>query len=174
MEKKSKLWLWVLIGVLCLGAIGGGVWLGMKGSTMPTVEELKSKGTFVLTGEYLQEDEAEGIEEGSAIVVRVEDWSLDDLILGFSKGDKGGSFRLDLTKTKVVLKIRDSDSGEIVEHSLMSTLSPYWESIFCLEDYLVFELRDSLVESKKNLNSIRSDDVVRIINLGPSKCREEK
>lgn len=172
MEKKSKWWLWLLVGVLCLMAVGGGVWLGFK---KPTIEELRSKGTFVLTGEYLKESgvDIEGIAEGSEVVVRVEDWDLEDLILGFSRGNKGGSFKLDLARTRVVLKVRDLDE-KVVEHSLMSTSSPYWQSIFCVEDYLVFELRDSAVGKGESLNSIKGEDVVKITNLGPSKCREEK
>ena len=168
MEKKSRLWLWILIGVLSLGAIGGGVWLGLS---RPTAEELRSKGVFVLTKDDLEEGE---IVEGTDILVKVERWSLDDLILGFSRGNRGGSFKVDFGKTRVVLKIPNPDGEGMVDHSLMSTLSPYWEESFCLEDTLVFRLRDSAVELKDNLGVIESEDVVKITNLGPSKCRKEK
>ena len=61
----------------------------------------------------------------------------------------------------------------MVEHDLLSTLSPYWEKAFCPGDSLVLELKDSAVGLKEQLASIKSSDVVKITNLGPSKCREE-
>ena len=166
MEKRSRLWIWILIGVLCLGAIGGGVWMGLN---RPTVEELRSKGVFVLTKDDLEEED---MVEGTDILVKVERWSSDDLILGFSRGNRGGSFKVDFGKTRVVLKIPNPEGEGVVDHNLMSTLSPYWEKSFCLGDTLVFRLKDSAVELKESLGVIKSEDVVKITNLGPSKCRK--
>lgn len=168
MEKKSKLWLWVLVGVLGLGAIGGGVWLGLS---KPTVEELRSKGVFVLRKDDLEEGE---IVEGTDMLVRVEEWDLDDLILVFSYGDQKGDFRVHFEKIQVVLKVPNPEGEGMINHNLMSTLSPYWENSFCLGDTLVLRLRDSSVAKKKNLELISGVDVVKITNLGPSKCRKEE
>jgi len=168
MEKRNKLWLWVLVGMLGLMAVGGGIWLA---SSKPTIQELRSKGVFVLTKDDFEEGE---IVEGTDILVKVEEWSLDDLVLKFSYGEQEGSFIVRFGKMQVVLKVPNPDGEGTVDHALMSTLSPYWEKSFCPGDTLVLRLKDSSVKSKKNLELIGSGDIVKITNLGPSKCRKEE
>ncbi len=168
MEKKSKLWLWILVGVLCLGAIGGGVWLGLR---RPTVEELRSKGVFVLTKDDLQESE---IVEGTDMVVVARRWNSKSLVLSFSYKSQANDLQIDFSKTAIVLKVPDPEGDGMVNHNLLSMLSPYWEDAFCPGDTLVVKLRDSAVGLKKNLTLIESEDVVEITNLGPGECRKEK
>jgi len=168
MEKKSRLWLWILVGILGLGAIGVGVWMGLS---RPTVEELRSKGVFVLRKDDLQEGE---MVEGTDTLVNVESWNLDSLMLGFSYGKQEGSFRIDFGKTRVMLKVTDPEGDGMINHNLLSMLSPYWKESFCLGDTLVLRLRDSSISLKENLGAIESEDVVKITNLGPSKCRKEE
>lgn len=166
MEKKSKLWLWILIGVLCLGAIGGGVWLGLS---KPTVEELRSEGVFVLRKDDLEEGE---IVEGTDMLVVARRWDSKSLVLSFSYKNQAKDIQIDFSKTTIVLKVPNPEGDGLINHNLLSMSSPYWEDAFCSGDTLVFRLRDSSVGLKKNLTLIESEDVVKITNLGPSKCRK--
>lgn len=105
--------------------------------------------------------------------VRVREWNDKDLILSFWDEVSGdtGEMRIDFQKTVVVVGVVDNEKGEVQQKILASMISPYWEKAFCSDDFVVFKLKDSTYLSKKSVGEFTSEDVKKITNFGPSRCR---
>lgn len=157
MEKKSRLWLWILVSVLCLMAIGGGVWFGLRGREVKINEEDLSK--------YATTERTEKL-----VVSR--GWNSKTLVFSFESEEGSGEFKIDFKSTAVVLTVSEGSWKEgLKKHNLLSVNSPYWETAFCLGDVVVMELSDAFFNSDKSLSELRGEDVKIITNLGASSCR---
>jgi len=163
--ERNKLWIWLLIAVLITSSIGMGMWLGLN---KELVQYAKDNGVLTVIKQVVSNGD---VGEGTELVVEVQTWDEKFLFFDFVREGRLGSFKIDFKKTGVVLMVPGLQEGEMVEHDLLSTLSPYWKDAFCPGDSVVLELKDSAVGLKEQMVSIRSSDVVKITNLGPSKCR---
>lgn len=167
MEKKSLPWLWILVGVLSVVAIGVGVWLGFNRGVIHYAREHGIKraiGDILLSEDDFKETE---------FLVGVLAWEEQGAVISFTYDEQIGKFPINAKETEVVLMVQPEGSNELEPQNLLSTLSPYWKNAFCMGDTLLMELEESAIGLKKDLGKIESKDVVKITNLGPSKCRKE-
>jgi len=167
MEKKSGLWLWILVGVLAVGVIGAGVWLGLNRGI---VQYAREHGIKRAMGDvFFSEDDFKETE----FLVGVLAWEEQGAVISFTRDKQIGKFAISAKETEVVLMVQVEGGNELETHNLLSTLSPYWKNAFCMGDTVLIELEESSVGLKKDLEKIESKDVVKITNLGLGKCKEE-
>ena len=157
MTGMKKYW-WILLVILVVSSLVVGWSYYMKKNKWKTDEGLVRRIQNLTPGEMW---------------VRGREWNDKDLILSFWDEVSGdtGEMRIDFQKTVVVVGVVDNERGEIRQELLVSMASPYWEKAFCPEDFVTFELKGSTYVSKKSVAEFTSEDVEKITNFGPSRCR---
>ena len=169
MENKGKLWLWILVGILGVGAIGVGVWLGLNQGAIQYARDygvLRLIEDVILSKDDLKETE---------LMVSVLAWDEEGAVISFTGDKQIGKFAISAIETELILKAQVEEGNGLnglIGETLLSTLSPYWKNAFCVGDTVLMELEESAIGLKKDLEKIESKDVIKITNLGPSECRE--